>query len=135
MRIKPGYYVGTSLERYRYYWGWMRETNKIRGSDTVSFKHKYITNPSITTGDAIVNAAQQLTSALCGSIPPPLVKSVIDHLRALTDILMQQKRFTISEKNFHVHRLKQIFLTCELSLPERLPSGSTMINRRWCYSY
>ena len=36
---------------------------------------------------------------------------------------------------FHVHRLKQILLTCELFLPERLPSGATMINRRWCYNY
>ena len=36
VRSKPGYYVGTSLERYRYYWGWMRETKKIRGSETVS---------------------------------------------------------------------------------------------------
>ena len=36
---------------------------------------------------------------------------------------------------FHVHRLKQIFLTCELFLPERLPSVATMINRRWCYNY
>ena len=36
---------------------------------------------------------------------------------------------------FHVHRLKKILLTCELFLPERLPSGATMINRRWCYNY
>ena len=85
MRNKPGYYFGTSLEHYHYYWGWMKETKKIRGSDTVSFKHKYITNPSITTGDTIVNASQQVPSALPGRIRPPLVKSGIDHLRALTD--------------------------------------------------
>ena len=91
VRSKTGYYVGTSLEHYRYYWGWMREIKKIRGSDTVSFKHKYITNHSITTGDAILNAAQQLTSALSGCIPPPLVKSGIDHLRALTDIFNATK--------------------------------------------
>ena len=36
----------------------------------------------------------------------------------------------------HVHRFKQILLlTCELFLPERLPSGSTMINRRWGNNY
>ena len=69
----------------------MKEAKKIRGSDTVSFKHKYITNPSITTGGAIVNAAPQLTSALCGIIPPPLVKSVIDHLRALTEMFNATK--------------------------------------------
>ena len=84
VKSKPGYYVVTSSEHYRYCWRWMNDTNRIRGSDNVKFKHKYITNNSITTGDAIVNAAQQLTSALRGSIPPPLVKSGIDHLRALT---------------------------------------------------
>ena len=69
----------------------MKETKKIRGSDTVNFKHKYITNPSITMGDTIVNAVQQLTSALRGIISPPLLKSVIDHLKALTDIFNATK--------------------------------------------
>ena len=91
MKSKPGYYAGTSLEHYRYYWGLMNETQKIRGSDIVKFKHKYITNCSIKTEDAIVNAAQQLTRALRGSIPPPLVKNRIDHLRALTDIFYATK--------------------------------------------
>ena len=36
----------------------------------------------------------------------------------------------------HVRRDKQILLlTCELLLPERLPSGATMINRRWVNNY
>ena len=70
VRSKPGYYVGTSLKHYRYYWGWMRETKKIRGSENLMFKQKYITNHSVTTGDAIVNAAKQLTSALRGNTPP-----------------------------------------------------------------
>ena len=48
-------------------------------------------NPSITMGDDIVNTAQQITSALRGSIPPPLVKSGIDHLRSLTDIFNATK--------------------------------------------
>ena len=98
VRSKPGYYISTYLEHYRYYWGGMRETNKIRGSDTVRFKQKYITNPSIITDDATVNAAQQLTSELRGSIPPPLLKSGIYHLRALTDILMQKERDTMRDK-------------------------------------
>ena len=91
MNSKPVYYIGTSLEHYRYYWGWMNDTKRIRGSDTVKFKHKYITNPSITTGDDIVNADKQLTSALRVIISPPLVKSGIEHLRALTDIFNATK--------------------------------------------
>ena len=69
----------------------MNNTKIIRGWDNVKFKHKYITTPSTTTGDAIVNVAQQLTSALRESTPPSLVKSGIDHLRALTDIFNATK--------------------------------------------
>ena len=36
----------------------------------------------------------------------------------------------------HVYRFKQILLlTCKLFLPERLPSGATMINRQWSNNY
>ena len=56
-----------------------------------------------------------------------------DDLVTTLDLLVFPKLETTT--TFHVHRLKQIFLTCELSLPERLPSGATMINRRWCYNY
>ena len=38
----------------------------------------------------------------------------------------------VTTTNFHVHRLKQILLNCELFLPERIMSGETMINRQWC---
>ena len=31
VKSKPGYYVVTSLEHYRYYWGWMNDTKRIRG--------------------------------------------------------------------------------------------------------
>ena len=65
----------------------------------MSFKHKYITNPSVTTGDAIVNAAKQLTSALCGSIPPPLFKSGINHLRSLTGIFNATKEGCDEQEN------------------------------------
>ena len=64
VKSKPGFYTGTSLVYYQYYWGWNRETQRIRCSETVIFKHKHITNPAITPVDAIVHAAKQLTSAL-----------------------------------------------------------------------
>ena len=39
---------------------------------------------------------------------------------------------------FHVNSCEltkcELFLTCEIFLLERLPSGATMINRRWCYN-
>ena len=36
---------------------------------------------------------------------------------------------------FHVHRQGKHFPTCQLFLPERLSSGATVINRRWCYNF
>ena len=39
---------------------------------------------------------------------------------------------------FNVHSCEltkcELFLTCEIFLPEHLPSGATIINRRWCYN-
>jgi hypothetical protein len=56
------------------------------------FKHKYITTPTVTPSDAIVQAARQLAAALKGNIPPPLVKSGIDHIKELTTIFDRTQR-------------------------------------------
>ena len=40
-----------------------------RISDTVHFKHQYITNPTVSPESHVVAAAQQLTTALQGNIP------------------------------------------------------------------
>ena len=80
VKSKRGHYVGTSLEHYRYYKAYFADTRAVRGSETVIFKHKYITMPTVTPADAIVQAAKQLTDALKGNIPPALAKSGIDHI-------------------------------------------------------
>ncbi len=38
-------------------------------SDTVNFKHQYITNPTVSPESLVIGAAQQLTTALKGNIP------------------------------------------------------------------
>ena len=86
VKSKKGHYIGTSLEHYHYYYGWFADTGGKRGSETVVFKHKYITCPTTTPADAIVHAAKLLTAALRGNVPPPLVSSGIDHLKELTNI-------------------------------------------------
>ncbi len=86
VKSKRAFYVGTSLEHYRYHWGYCTNTKKIRGSETVKFKHKYLTAPTISPADAIVQASNQLADTLRGNIPSPLLKSGIDHIRALTSI-------------------------------------------------
>ena len=86
VKSKKGHYLGTSLEHYRYFFGWFADTGANQGSESVVFKHKYITTPTVTPSDAIVQAARQLAAALKGNIPPPLVKSGIDHIKELTTI-------------------------------------------------
>ncbi len=41
----------------------------MRISDTVFFKHQYITNPTVSPESHVVTAAQQLATALKGNIP------------------------------------------------------------------
>lgn len=42
---RDGWYIGTSTEHYHNHIVWCRDTRAERISDTVWFKHKYLTNP------------------------------------------------------------------------------------------
>ena len=64
-----GYYIGTSLKHYRCSTGWLEQTRSTRVSDTVFFKHKYLTQPTLTASDAVIQAAQQLETALTQNLP------------------------------------------------------------------
>ena len=86
IKSKQGHYRGTSLEHYRYYCGYFADTRAKRGSESMIFKHNYITSPSVTPLNAIVQVAKQLTDTLRCNTPPQLVESGIDQLRRLTSI-------------------------------------------------
>ena len=87
VKCKKGYYIGTSLEHYRYYFAHIRDTGGIQGSETMYFKHKYITMPTVTPSDAIVQAARTLIDALKAKVPPPLAQSGADQIKQLHAIL------------------------------------------------
>ncbi|MBM5801495.1 MAG: hypothetical protein FJ077_11840 [Cyanobacteria bacterium K_DeepCast_35m_m2_023] len=61
-----GWYIGTSTEHYRCHRIYVKQTRSERISDTVFFKHKYITQPTVTQADIIVKALDDLTQALKG---------------------------------------------------------------------
>ena len=44
----------------------MYKTHATKISNTVFFKHKYLTNPTISPADAILAAAADLAAQLCG---------------------------------------------------------------------
>jgi hypothetical protein len=63
---EDGFYLRTSEEHYRMYVIFVKKSKAKRLSDTVFFKHHYITQPTVTPADAIVNAYHKLWQAIQG---------------------------------------------------------------------
>jgi hypothetical protein len=61
-----GWCIGTSTEHYRCNRIYVKKTKSKRISDTVNFKHKYITQPTLTQADTKVKVIDDLTHALKG---------------------------------------------------------------------
>jgi hypothetical protein len=61
-----GWYLQTSPEHYRCHVIHVKQTKSERVSDTVFFKTKYITQPTLTRADVITKALNDLTQALKG---------------------------------------------------------------------
>ena len=59
-----GWYLQTSHEHYRCHVVYVKKTRSERVMDTVHFKHKNITQPTVTPEDTIVKALNDLTQAL-----------------------------------------------------------------------
>ena len=66
---KSGYYLGPSWEHYRCHDVWVTDTRARRVGQTVFFKHKYLTQPTITPNDALLRAGDNLCSALTNAAP------------------------------------------------------------------
>ena len=105
------WYTGTSKEHYRYYNGWCADTRATRGSETVFFKHKYITNPAVTPEDAVVHAAQELIDTLKSKYGNNVSNSGIDQLKSLSAIFNgitnKQKPATTTEDSSTSPRVKE----------------------------
>jgi hypothetical protein len=65
----------------------VKKTRSEQISDTVWFKHKYITQPHVTAADQIVKAINNLTYALKG-------KSTVDGLEQIKAIQKLEELFT-----------------------------------------
>jgi hypothetical protein len=64
-----GFSLRTSMEHHWCFRVYITRTRATRISDTVFFKHQYITNPTISPKSHVVAVAQQLTIALQGNMP------------------------------------------------------------------
>jgi hypothetical protein len=82
-----GYIIGTSFKHYQCQKVWMKDTHTTRVSGAVWFKHKYLTNPSITPEDQIIAAIGRLAKTLTTGVPPQLHDGTVDKLCKLQEIL------------------------------------------------
>ena len=64
MNAVDGWYLRTSNEHYRCHVIYVKHSRSKRISDTVHFKHKHITIPTVTPEDTIVKCMNDLTQAL-----------------------------------------------------------------------
>ena len=87
-----GWYIGPAMEHYRNHTIWVQSTRSERSSDNVWFKHKYITNPSLSAADHIVNAAKGLTETLKTNKPSQLSQQSNDALAKLAKIFNEAAR-------------------------------------------
>ena len=71
-----GWYLKTSEEHYRCHIVLVKKTQAKRVTDTVFFKHKYITQPEVKPADVIIQAYQDLRQALQGLKNPADTKQM-----------------------------------------------------------
>ncbi len=68
-RLEPSFNLGTSMEHHQCFRVYVMRTSATRISNTVVFKHQYMTSPTFSPESHVVVAAQQLVMALQGNIP------------------------------------------------------------------
>jgi len=83
-----GYYIGCSHEHYRCHKVYVTSTRHIRTFQTVFFKHKYLTQLTFTSHDALIVAADKLADAISGSMPQN--STTENGIKLLLDIFKQQ---------------------------------------------
>ncbi len=76
-----GFYVGNAWDHYWCHEIYITNTHHTRVCNMVFFKHKYLTMPTITPADALIQANDDLTDAISGVIPlPNMTRDAVDQL-------------------------------------------------------
>ncbi len=97
-----GWYLGTSPEHYQSYIIYTIGTQSERISDTVFFKTKFITQPTLTPADNIVKAIADLTNTLKGTRNTEGIQE-IKQLKQLDNLLNNIPQ-TITEMPLPLHQ-------------------------------
>jgi hypothetical protein len=76
-----GFYICNEWDHYRCHIININNTWHTHTCNTVFFKHKYLTMMTLTPTNALIRAADNITSAIAGVVPPPyMTMEAIDQL-------------------------------------------------------
>ena len=103
---EDGFYLKTSPEYYRTHVVFVKKTRAKRLADTVFFKHKYITQPTITPADAIVNAYNKLRQAIQGIQNAP-DDAHFEAMERIEQTLQPTNKPKINEEHVKLPRVEQ----------------------------
>eukprot|EP00804_Cyclotella_cryptica_P001048 CCRYP_008349-RA/>CCRYP_008349-RA protein AED:0.36 eAED:0.38 QI:0/0/0/1/0/0/3/0/608 len=92
-----GWYLKTSPEHYRCHIVFVKKTQAKRVTDTVFFKHKYITQPEVKPADVIIKAYNDLKAALQGMKNTSDSKQMLT-LEAIQDQLSPGNKLQIEQQ-------------------------------------
>ncbi len=77
-------HIGNAWEHYRCHEVYISSTKCTRISETIFFRHKYLTMPTITPADALIKAADNLVDAILDHLPKNSVTA--DAVKQLIEI-------------------------------------------------
>ena len=113
---EDGFNWKTSAEHYRTHVIFCKKTRAKRLADTVFFKHKHITQPTVTPADAIVNAFTKLRDTIQG-IQHSKDDAHFEALRQLENTLQPSAKHAIKTvKQIKLPRVEQ-----QLELTQQVP--------------
>ena len=92
-----GWYIGTSDEHYRCFRIYKKETKTEIISDTVYFRHKYITTPTVTKADEVIRAARDLSKAIRTNSPSQSQATNYEDLKKISKIFDEVAQMKIPE--------------------------------------
>ncbi len=82
--MASGFYIGNAWDHYRCHEIYTSDTCHTQVCNTVFFKHKYLTMPTITAANALIRAANDLTNAIAGVVPPPnMTREAVEQLMVI----------------------------------------------------
>jgi hypothetical protein len=88
-----GFYVGNAWDHYRCHEIYIFDTCHTRVCNTVFFKHKYFTMPTITAANAIIRAVDDLTNAIAGVVlPPNMTREAVEQLMVIFNNKLKRQR-------------------------------------------